>query len=293
MAKLLKPLVVIVLLLGIAAIVIQAAFLFPKRVLIKERTQKLENGILTVVNTLKGDRSLLSDEAKSQARFNVASLRVDHKDNLVQVDTELNRANAVANAVLEGWQFTQVDLENTRQDLENTRAELENTKAQLEDARTQIVQLNETIREKNQELEEKSALIAELEEEKASLNSEIATLKDQIMDMENQLADLQERNSLLQAQLDKCEGQLNPTGNITMKPGTTGSIVYVNPDWNFVVINIGIADGAQTTAELIVHRGENMIGKVKLSAVMEHVAIAEVLSDFQKDTIKEGDNVLF
>jgi hypothetical protein len=32
---------------------------------------------------------------------------------------------------------------------------------------------------------------------------------------------------------------------------------------------------------------------VKLSAVMEHVAIAEVLSDFQKDTIKEGDNVLF
>lgn len=293
MAKLLKPLVVIVLLLGIVAIVIQAAFLFPQRVLIKERTQKLERGMQTVVNTLKGDRSLLSDEAKSQARFSAANLRVDKKEDLMQVDTELNRANAVAGAVLEGWQFTQTDLENTRQDLENTRAELENTKAQLEDARTQIVQLNETIREKNQELDEKNAFIAELEEDKGRLESEVADLNDQLINMENQLADAQEESSILRAQLDKCEGQLNPSGHITMKTGSTGKIIYVNSDWNFVVVDMGSADGAQTTAELIVHRGDNMIGKVKLSAVMSHVAIAEVLTDFQKDTIKEGDHVLF
>ena len=49
MAKLLKPLVVIVLLVSIAALVIQAAVLFPKRTLIKERTQKLENGLDRVV----------------------------------------------------------------------------------------------------------------------------------------------------------------------------------------------------------------------------------------------------
>ena len=153
MAKLLKPLVVIVLLVSIAALVIQAAVLFPKRTLIKERTQKLENGLDRVVGTLKGPQSLLSDEAKGQAAFSVNNLKIDNKIDLPRIDSELNRANQVATAVLEGWQFTQTDLENTRQDLENTRAELESTKSQLEDARTQIVQLNETIRGKDQELE--------------------------------------------------------------------------------------------------------------------------------------------
>ena len=50
MAKLLKPLVVIVLLLGIAALCIQAIVLFPKRTLIKERTQRLEGGVERLVD---------------------------------------------------------------------------------------------------------------------------------------------------------------------------------------------------------------------------------------------------
>ena len=145
MAKLLKPLVVIVLLLGIAALCIQAIVLFPKRTLIKERTLKLEAGVARVVATLKGS---LSEETQQAVPFAASNLKAGTTEDLPRIDTELNKANLVANAVLQGWNDTKTDLENTRQDLENTRAELESTKAQLEDARTQIVQLNETIRGK-------------------------------------------------------------------------------------------------------------------------------------------------
>ena len=292
MAKLLKPLVVIVLLLGIAALCIQSLVLFPKRTLIKERTQKLESGLSRVVATLKGPQSLLSDEAKGAAQFNGANLLVGLKEDLPRLDGELNRANSVAGAVLQGWNDTQTDLENTRQDLENTRAELESTKAQLEDARTQIVQLNETIRGKDQELLEKSNVIAGLEEEKSTLAAQVADLTEQIAGMQDQLAALEEETAMLKAQLEKCEGALNPS-NITMKTGTTAKIVYANADWNFVVIDIGSNDGAQAGAEMIIHREDNMIGKIRLSAVRDNVTIAEVLPDFQKDTVKEGDNVLF
>ena len=292
MAKLLKPLVVIVLLLGIAALCIQVFVLFPKRTLIKERTLKLEAGIGRVVATLKGDQSLLSEDAKGAAQFNVSKLKIATPEEFPALDGELNRANAVAGAVLQGWQDTQTDLENTRQDLENTRAELENTKAQLEEARTQIVQLNETIRSKAAELVEKSNMIASLEEEKNSLQTQVADLNSQIATMQDQLADLEEQKAMLEGQLEKCEGALNPEG-VTMKPGTTAKIVYANSDWNFVVIDMGSAQGAQATAEMIVHRGDNMIGKIRLSFVRENVTIAEVLPDFQKDTIKEGDDVLF
>ncbi len=292
MAKLLKPLVVIVLLLGLAALCIQALVLFPKRTLIKERTQKLEGGLSRVVDTLKGPQSLLSDEAKTAAQFNKANLLIGTKEDLPRLDGELNRANSVAGAVLQGWTDTKTDLENTRQDLENTRAELESTKAQLEDARTQIVQLNETIRGKDQELVEKANVIAGLEDEKASLTAQVADLNAQIGTLNDKLAELEEENGMLKGQLEKCEGALNPD-NITMKVGTTAKIVYANADWNFVVIDIGSADGAQAGAEMIIHRDDNMIGKIRLSAVRDNVTIAEVLPEYQKATVKEGDDVLF
>ena len=291
MAKLLKPLVVIVLVLAVAAVCIQGFVLFPKRTLIKDRTQKLEGGITRVVNTLKGEASLLTDEEKSQVRFSANNLKAGTTEELPRLDSELNLANTLATAVLTGWQNTQTDLENTRQDLENTRADLERTRGELEDARTQIVQLNDTIRSKDAELVEKSNLIAGLEDEKASLESQVADLNAQIAGLQDQVAQLEEDKSVLEVQLEKCDKELHK--EITMKPGTTGTIVYANKDWNFVVIDIGSNDGVQSTAEMIVHRGEDMIGKIKISAVRDDVSIAEVLPDYQKATVKEGDDVLF
>ena len=288
MAKLLKPLVVIVLLLGIAALCIQAIVLFPKRTLIKERTQKLEGGVERVVATLKGS---LSEEAQRAVPFIGANLKIGVKEDLPRLDGELNKANLVANAVLQGWNDTKTDLENTRQDLENTRAELETTKGQLEDARTQIVQLNETIRAKDQELVEKSNLIAGLEDEKASLTAQVADLAAQIAGLQDQVAQLEEDKSVLEVQLEKCDKELHK--EITMKPGTTGSIVYANKDWNFVVIDVGSNDGIQATAEMIIHRGDDLVGKIKISAVRDNVSIAEVLPEYQKSTVKEGDHVLY
>ena len=288
MAKLLKPLVVIVLLLGIAALCLQAIVLFPKRVLIKERTQKLENGMGTVVATLKGS---LPEETQKAVPFAVSRLKIGVKEDLPVLGRELSKANLVAQTVLQGWDDTKTDLENTRQDLENTRAELENTKSQLEDARTEIVQLNDTIRTKNEELDEKSNLIATLEDEKSTLESQVDALTEEVATMQDQLAQLEEEKGFLETQLEKCEDKFKK--DITMVPGTTAKIVYANAEWNFVVINIGSEDGAQTTAEMIIYRGENMIGKIRISSVRDHVAIAEVLSDFQQDTVEEGDYVLY
>ena len=288
MAKLLKPLVVIVLIVSIVALCIQAIVLFPKRTLIKERTQKLESGVERLVSTLKGS---LAAETQQAVPFLAANLKIGNKEDLPRLDGELNKAVQVANAVLQGWNDTKTDLENTRQDLENTKAELENTKAQLEDARTQIVQLNETIRAKDQELQEKSNVIAGLEEEKATLTAQVADLNNQVASLQDQVAQLEEDKSVLETQLEKCDQELHK--EITMKPGTAGSIVYANAEWNFVVIDIGSNEGVQPTAEMIIHRGDTMIGKIKISSVRDNVSIAEVLTGYQKDTVKEGDSVLY
>lgn len=291
MANLLKVTVVILLVVAIAALCIQAVVLFPKRTLIKERTQRLERGVNRVATTLH--RSL-PEETKANVSFNQNRLQVAKTEELPQLDGELNRANLIAEAVVQAWDYTKADLENTRQDLENTRAELDATKAELEAARTQIVQLNDTIRQKNDEISERDRSIAMLEDEKSSLEGNISSLQTQVADMEELMAEVEAAKALLQTQLEQCEGELNVgEGSQSMPEGTTGRIVYTNPEWNFVVIDVGAKQEARPGAEMIIHRGDTMVGKIRISAVQDTVSIAEVLSDYQMDAVREGDDVLY
>ena len=288
MSKLLKPLVLIVLIVGIVALILQVAVLFPKRTLIKERTQKLEAGIDRVVGTLKGS---LDEDMQKSVTFNVNRLKVADKDSLPQIDSEMTKAMGAANAVLQGWEDTKTDLENTRQDLENTRAELERTKADLEDARNTIVQLNDTIRSKDAEISQQATTIASLEEEKSTLDAQITDLNDQIASLQDQIAQLEEDNAMLDAQLRKCDQENAPLS--AMQEGTTGKLLYVNADWNFGIINVGTTQNAQPGVVMIVHHNDQMVGKVKIFDAKENISIVEIMPEYQKETIKEGYDVLY
>lgn len=289
MAKLLKPLVVIVLLVAIAAVVIQGVVLFPKRTLIKERTQKLEGGLEQVVTTLKNG---LDEEMRGEVKFRKSNLAVDSMENIGAIDREIGNADGAAKTVLAGWENTKSELESTRQDLENTRAELERTKNELEMAKSEIVQLHETIHQKDAEIADQKSQIASLEEEKSSLEIQVEDLNAQIASMQDQIATLEEEKAMLDEQLAKCDAEAN-AGNTNMKQGTKGKLAYVNPDWNFGVIDIGLSAGAQAGAEMMVRRGDQLLGRVRISAVKNEISIVEILPDYQEDAIKEGDDVLF
>ena len=290
MANLLKVMVVILLLTAIAAFVVQLAVLFPQRTLIKERTQKLENGVSKVVGTLKDS---LPEEVQAEVKFKGANLKAATKDDLPKLDKELTLANQAAQSVVQQWEYTKTDLENTRQDLENTKADLEATQAELDEKKSEIVRLNDTIRQKNEDIAERDRQVAMLEDEKTSLEANITNLEEEKLSLEEATAQLEADKALLQTQLEKCEGDLNKEeGNIRMPEGATGHIVYVNPEWNFVVIDIGSQGDAQVGATMIVHRDDNMIGKLRITDVRDDVSICEVMQDYQRAELREGDDVL-
>lgn len=288
MSKLLKPLVILVLLVAIAALVVQF-LLFGQREVVKQRTQKLENGIERVVRTLK-DAPLLSDDAKAAINFNKSKLAVKKADELPQMDGPLNIANTAANTVIQGWNDTNADLEQTRADLEQTRAELERTKDELDAAKTTIARQSQEIGEKNQQIASLNDTISGLEEEKASLEVQIQDKEDAIAQLEGEKAGLEEEKAMLEAQLEKLS--ITQDTNRALPPGTVGKIVFVNDAWQFVIVDLGSNQGAVAGAELMVHRGDNYLGKIRLSAVRENVSIAEIVSG-SKGQIKENDDVLF
>jgi cell shape-determining protein MreC len=79
------------------------------------------------------------------------------------------------------------------------------------------------------------------------------------------------------------------TGN--MPPGISGKVTFVNRAWNFVVLNVGLSNGVVPNGELIVYRGRDFLGKVKVTSAEQNTSVADILPDAKAD-IQIGDDVL-
>jgi hypothetical protein len=73
----------------------------------------------------------------------------------------------------------------------------------------------------------------------------------------------------------------------------SGSVVDVNYDWNYVIINLGAKDNLPPKLEMIVAREKEYICRVVVSKVYDDYAVAEVLPDLKKGKVLEGDRVIF
>jgi cell shape-determining protein MreC len=78
-----------------------------------------------------------------------------------------------------------------------------------------------------------------------------------------------------------------------MRDGIEGSILSVDTDWGFVVINVGEQDGVRENGELMVSRGGKLVGKVQISSVENDRSVANVLPGWLQADIKVGDEVLY
>jgi hypothetical protein len=76
-------------------------------------------------------------------------------------------------------------------------------------------------------------------------------------------------------------------------PGVKGSIVAVDPKWNFVVLDVGEKAGAKPRGVFMVSRQGKLIGKVKVATVQPDRSIANVMPGWQFGELMEGDQVIF
>ena len=74
-------------------------------------------------------------------------------------------------------------------------------------------------------------------------------------------------------------------------PGVSGKVTFVDHAWNFVILDVGLNSGVVPNGELIVYRGKNFLGKVRVTKVDPADSVAEILPDVKGD-IQIGDAVL-
>jgi hypothetical protein len=80
-----------------------------------------------------------------------------------------------------------------------------------------------------------------------------------------------------------------------MVKGTRGRVLAVNAGWGFCVISIGDRQGAAASKIMVVVRGGQAIGRVKIINVETSQSVADIIpSSFVKGTyVQPGDDVIF
>ncbi len=273
MGKLAKPLIIVVLVLSIVSLVLGIT-LFTKRETLKDRTQILEDAAVKVAGKLRKE---IDAEALKDPK---------------QMGVQLNLLATYAETTYDELQDTKLDLDNTKQELVQTQDALETAKNDLAASEAEVAELQSEVEAKEVELAQANTRVDQLEEDKAGLQLQIDDMNTKLVESDEEIRDLQDQIATLEQAYENVLVDLGDQP-IDVPEGLAGNVVLVNPYWNFVVLDIGGKDGLSANAEMLVHRDDRLIGKVKISSVEDEMAIAEIVTDWEQVPIREGDHVLF
>ncbi|MBU4201323.1 MAG: hypothetical protein KKE37_01970 [Verrucomicrobia bacterium] len=266
--------------------------LFQQRETLKGRTQKLETTIKQIAATIEaGDATdvkmvIPDDQLKTykQQPGGPAPMEIPLKQLTVAAQDQLTRLNGTRSVLAE-----------TKTTLAKTEDELKTTQNDLASAKGEIVKLNETVASKNAVIEEKDVSIKTLEREKGELTTKTAALTTQVEELETQTRDLTDQVAELQDKVKTLGFAKGSGGKIQLPKGQQGTVLYVNPDWNFLII--GIASESQKNMvpelELLIQRADRLVGKVRVEAIVNNMAIAEIMNDWQQIIPQKGDYVIY
>jgi hypothetical protein len=207
---------------------------------------------LTAANTATKKAKEEADAA-NKARDEATTELTESKSKVDDLNTKLAAAQTAQDALNTQLQTAKDDADKAKKDLQHINDEL----GMSPDAIKAAMQKDET--------------------DLAAAQSQVKIVQDQFQAQQKQIADLHE--------------EINRKGPGTMPPGISGKITFVNRAWNFVVLNVGLSNGVIPNGELIVYRGRNFLGKIKVTSAEDSTAVADILPNAKAD-IQVGDDVL-
>lgn len=195
---------------------------------------------------------------------------------------------------------------------EKLTADLGEAKSGLESARSELTAANEKAATLQAEVDEKSARVTELETKVAEQESQLAggggaaggaeggggdltALQTELTETKTLLTAAQDRNTGLEAQVAELKRKEDARQKSQMRQGLQGTVLAVNQAWNFVVLSIGDRQGVVPNAEMLVQRGSQLLGKVRVTSVEPSTSVADIITRTvpRGFTVMPGDTVIY
>jgi len=247
--------------------------------------------------------------------FISAGLGVVNALNKKEVATRVDDADRMAQAANQKLEEQSALLTEAQQKAAAQEEALAKAEAEAEKATQEVQSVQQQVAAAKQAAEAEKNRAAQISADMAAKDQKIAELSAQLANQQSQpqdaapsdemLAQIQEKDQLLQsteARLAEVQSQLTELqtkererAQLKMRDGLEGRVLAVNPAWNFVVLSLGDRNGVISNSELLVKRGTQLIGKVRVTAVEPNTSIADIVAKSIPNgyTIQPGDDVIY
>jgi hypothetical protein len=197
---------------------------------------------------------------------------------------------------------TKKTLADTKSTLDKTQKTLEATKGELEAANGKVDELTKNNTDLTAKLEKTTG-----ERDDAQQQLERWRNLPSPEEIKGIIADLEKtrkakdaligENKIWISKVHEWENRWNQffqnSEEVLLPTGLRGKVVAVDPKFNFVVLNIGEDQGAKQRGVLMVDRDGKLLGKVRITSVTKDECVANILPDWKRGNIMEGDEVLY
>jgi hypothetical protein len=221
---------------------------------------------------------------------------------LVQVISDRDTETAAKKDALEKLDKSQKELASTKSKLDATTRALAQTKTELDSANGKITELNAQNTALNDKLK---GAVAKSDKFEADLEkfSKLGVSPEQIIQLQADvkksavaLAGVNAENKLLLTKVDEKEQELQrlrgTSTNVVEPSGLKGKVVAVDPKFDFVILNIGYEQNVLANGVMMIARDGKLIGKVRIASVTSNKCVANILPDWRRGDVLEGDEVL-
>lgn len=225
-------------------------------------------------------------------RPHIQTIIDERETNKKNWDREFARANKL-----------NTDLKATREILAGVEKNLEETKNQLAVVTVKATEQENRANGLQQKLDTTTADLTDARQRLAAWNAlgiPVETVA-QIIESEKRFRGmttvLEQEKKIILAENKRLQGIIDDLKGSEERPvempGVKGTIMAVDPKWNFVVLDVGEKAGARQRGIFMVARNGKLIGKVKVATVQPDRSIANIMPGWQLEEIMEGDQVIF
>jgi ABC-type transporter Mla subunit MlaD len=210
-------------------------------------------------------------------------------------------------------QTSQQNEARLNKDLRTVRGQLDDSVRAFGEATNELAQVQAKAQEQQTRADRASAELNNVTAERNQAQQELSQWRlfemtpDQIRNNLARLRNVERErdvftteNKALTRKIASLQGELRRyTGEeeqeVVLPPGTRGTVIAVDPKYDFVVLDVGGNQGILENARLLVNREGQLIGKVKITSVEPNRSIANVLPEWKQEgaEIMEGDQVFF
>ena len=231
-------------------------------------------------------------ETKTDLANTKTTLETSNK-NLAASQKDLKTTkDSLASVTTEKEQVT-TQLTSAQSDLAAAKTDLSNAQAQVTTLKTDSEKLTADLAAANQK-------IAELTNPTPNPNggqpnSALAELQTQIEEQKTVISKLTADLNNAQAKIAELTKDADDRRKLALRPGVEGRILAVNPAWNFVVLSLGDKQGVASNTELLVKRGNQLVGKIRVTSVEPSSSIADIVANSVPNgtAISPGDHVIY